>query len=95
MMIPGTLFTTRPSIRKRCDLTLIFGYLALALGIAFEIVGLVSLFIAPVLTLVVLGLQSLWIVAAAIMLVLGAGKASNGAVSSQECKGSHRGTVRR
>ncbi len=49
----------------------------LALGIAFEIVGLVSLFIFLVLTLVVLGLQSLWIVATAIMLILGAGKESN------------------
>ncbi len=37
----------------------VFGYLALALGIAFEIVGFVSLFTAPVLILVVLGLQSL------------------------------------
>jgi len=55
----------------------VFGYLALALGIAFEIVGLVSLFIFPVLTLVVLGFQSLWIVATAIMLILGAGRASN------------------
>src|SRR5260370_42509475 len=55
----------------------VFGYLALALGIAFEIVGLVSLFIFPVLTLVVLGFQSLWIVATAIMLILGAGKRSN------------------
>src|SRR5260221_2054906 len=55
----------------------VFGYLALALGIAFEIVGLVSLFIFPVLTPVVLGFQSLWIVATAVMLILGAGKASN------------------
>src|SRR5229473_3993664 len=55
----------------------VFGYLALALGIAFEIVGLVSLFIFPVLTLVVLGFQSLWIVATAIVLILGARKASN------------------
>jgi hypothetical protein len=61
----------------------VFGYLALALGIAFEIVGLVSLFIFPVLTLVVLGFQSLWIVATAIMLILGAGKASNRAASNE------------
>ena len=61
----------------------VFGYLALALGIAFEIVGLVSLFIFPVLTLVVLGFQSLWIVATAIMLILGAGKASNSAASNE------------
>src|SRR5258708_6509117 len=52
-------------------------FLALGVGIAFEIVGLVSLFIFPVLTLVVLGFQSLWIVATAIMLILGAGRASN------------------
>lgn len=52
----------------------VFGYLALGLGIAFEIVGLVGLFTTPVLTLVVLGLQSLWVLAAAITLVLGAEK---------------------
>src|SRR5258708_38213732 len=50
----------------------VFGYLALGLRIAFGIVGLVSLFIFPVLTLVVLGFQSFWIVATAIMLYLGA-----------------------
>ncbi len=53
------------------------GYLALALGIAFEIVGFVSLFTAPVLILVVLGLQSLWVLAAAITLLVRAGKASD------------------
>jgi hypothetical protein len=46
------------------------GYPALALGIAYEIVGLVGLFAAPVLTLVVLGLQSLWVLAAAITLTV-------------------------
>jgi hypothetical protein len=55
----------------------VFGYLALALGIAFEIVGLVGLFTTPILTLVVLALQSLWVVAAAISLLVRAGKASN------------------
>jgi hypothetical protein len=52
----------------------VFGYLALALGIAYEIVGFVGLFTTPILTLVVLGLQSLWVVAAAITLVARAGK---------------------
>jgi hypothetical protein len=47
-----------------------FGYLALALGSAFEIVGLVGLFTTPVLTLVVLGLQALWVLAAAITLAV-------------------------
>jgi hypothetical protein len=48
----------------------IFGYLALGLGIAFEIVGLVSLFTAPLLAIVVLALQSLWVLAAAITLMV-------------------------
>jgi hypothetical protein len=61
----------------------VFGYLALGLGIAFEIVGLVGLFTTPVLTLVVLGLQSLWVLAAAITLVLGAEKAPHRAVSNE------------
>ena len=51
------------------------GYLALALGIAFEIVGLVGLFTTSILTLVVLSLQSLWILAAAITLMVRAGVA--------------------
>src|SRR5258707_6973302 len=52
----------------------VFGYLALGLGIAFEIVGLVGLFTTPVLTLVVLVLQSLWVLAAAITLLVRTGK---------------------
>ena len=55
----------------------VFGYLAIALGSAFEVVGLVGLFTTPVLTLVVLTLQSLWVVAAAIALLVGTGKASD------------------
>ena len=55
----------------------VFGYLALGLGIAFEIVGLVGLFTTPVLTLVVLVLQSLWVLAAAITLLVRTGKASD------------------
>lgn len=46
------------------------GYLALALGIAYVIVGLVGLFTTPLLTLVVLGMQSLWVLAAAIALIV-------------------------
>lgn len=52
-----------------------FGYLAL--GIAYEIVGLVGLFTAPILTVVVLGLQALWVVAAAITLLVRAGMTSD------------------
>src|SRR6266702_1168375 len=55
----------------------VFGYVAVALGIAFEIVGLVGLFTIPVLTLVVLGLQSLWVLAAAITLLVRTGVASD------------------
>jgi hypothetical protein len=49
------------------------GYLALALGLAYAVVGLVGLFAAPVLTLVVLGLQSLWVSAVAVTLLVRAG----------------------
>ena len=55
----------------------VFGYLALGLGIAFEIVGLVGLFTTPVLTLVVLAFQSLWVLAAAITLMVRAGVVSD------------------
>lgn len=55
----------------------LFGYLALALGSAQAIVGLVGLFTAPILTLVVLGLQSLWVVAAAILLLVQSGKSAD------------------
>jgi hypothetical protein len=49
-----------------------FGALALALGGAYLVVGLVGLFTTPVLTLVVLGLQTFWILAAAVALLAGA-----------------------
>ncbi|HEX6551271.1 MAG TPA: hypothetical protein VF026_00795 [Ktedonobacteraceae bacterium] len=55
----------------------VFGYLALGLGIAFEIVGFVGLFTTPVLTLVALSLQALWVLAAAITLLVRTGMASN------------------
>lgn len=48
----------------------VFGYLALALGCAFAIVGLVGLFTTSLITLIVLSLQSLWILAAAITLLV-------------------------
>lgn len=54
----------------------VFGALALALGIAFEIAGFVGLFTTPILTLVVLALQSLWVVAAALALLLRAGRSA-------------------
>jgi hypothetical protein len=47
----------------------LLGHLALLLGAAFAVVGLSGLYIAPLLTLVVVGAQSLWIVAAAIWLL--------------------------
>jgi hypothetical protein len=55
----------------------LFGYLALALGSAQAIVGLLGLFAAPILTLVVLGLQSLWVVAAAIALLVQSEKSAD------------------
>lgn len=51
------------------------GYLALALGAAYAVVGLAGLFTTPLLTLVVLGLQSLWTVAAAVLLAVRRGEA--------------------
>lgn len=62
----------------------VFGSLALALGIAFEIVGLVSLFVVPWLTLVVLSLQAFWALAAAITLLVHPGQASETAVQERE-----------
>ena len=56
-------------LRGSLILPRVFGYLALALGIAFEVVGLVGLFTTPLLTLVVLTLQSFWVLAAAITLL--------------------------
>jgi hypothetical protein len=53
----------------------VFGYLALALGIAFAIVGLVALFTTPILTIVVLSLQALWVLAAAITFLVRPGTA--------------------
>jgi len=55
----------------------VFGYLALGLGIAFEIVGLVGLFTTPILTIVVLSLQALWVLAAALTLLVRAGTVSD------------------
>jgi hypothetical protein len=55
----------------------VFGYLALGLGIVFEIVGLVGLFTTSVITLVALSLQALWVVAAAITFLVRPGIASN------------------
>lgn len=55
----------------------VFGYLALGLGIAFEIVGLIALFTTPILTIVVLSLQALWVLAAALTLLVHAGTASD------------------
>ncbi len=54
-----------------------FAYLALALGGAFEIMGLVGLFTVPAVTLIPLVLQAVWVVAAAIALLVTAGKVAN------------------
>jgi hypothetical protein len=50
-----------------------FGYLALSLGGAYVLVGLVSLVALPLLALVVLSLQAVWVAAAAITLLVRSG----------------------
>lgn len=60
----GTILLRSPLLPR------VFGYLALALGCAFAIVGLVGLFTTSLITLIVLSLQSLWILAAAITLLV-------------------------
>lgn len=57
----------------------VFSYLALSLGIAFEIVGLVGLFTTPILSVVVLALQSLWTLSAAITFMFRSKKATEAA----------------
>jgi len=47
----------------------VFGYLSLALGILYAVVGLAGLFTSPLLTLIPLGLQAFWILAVAIALI--------------------------
>ena len=47
-----------------------FALVALILGAAFAVAGLTGLFVAPILTLVVVGSQSLWIAAAAMSLLV-------------------------
>jgi hypothetical protein len=69
-----------------------FGYLALALGGLFEIVGLVGLFTTPILTLIPLALQSLWLLAAGIAFLVrpekapdpAAARAREGAIAQHE-----------
>ncbi|MBV9231125.1 MAG: hypothetical protein JOZ18_17575 [Chloroflexi bacterium] len=51
----------------------IFGYLAIGLGVAFEIAGFVGLFTTSLFTLVVLSLQALWVLATAIAWLTSAG----------------------
>ena len=67
-IVPAPLiFLALGSILLRCHLLpRIFGYLAIGLGIAFEIAGFIGLFTTNILTLVVLSLQALWVLAAAI-----------------------------
>jgi hypothetical protein len=52
-----------------------FAYLALGLGGAFEVLGLVGLFTVPAITLIPLVLQAVWVIAAAIALLIRSGKA--------------------
>ncbi|HEX8034486.1 MAG TPA: hypothetical protein VF510_11595, partial [Ktedonobacterales bacterium] len=61
-----------------------FGYLALALGTAFAIIGLVGLFTTPLLTLIPLALQGIWIVAAAIALLIQSGKTTKPTTSQTD-----------
>jgi hypothetical protein len=63
----------------------VFGFLALVLGVAFAILGVVSLFSLTLPTLVTAfaGLQTLWWLAAAITLIIRAGKASNSVAGQQ------------
>jgi hypothetical protein len=68
-IVPAPLiFLALGSILLRCSQILprIFSYLAIGLGVAFEVAGFVSLFTTPILTLIVLSLQALWVLAAAI-----------------------------
>lgn len=61
----------------------IFGSLAVGLGVAFEVVGLVCLFVVPWLALVVLSFQTLWTLAAAITLLVSRGQSSGTLVREQ------------
>jgi hypothetical protein len=67
----GTILLRSPLLPR------VFGYLALALGCAFAVVGLVGLFTTSIITLIVLSLQSLWILGAAITLWVRARTISN------------------
>jgi hypothetical protein len=67
----GTILLTTPVLPR------LFGYLALALGGAYLVVGLVSLVALPLLALVVLSLQAFWIAGAAIALLVQRGKPVN------------------
>lgn len=57
----------------------VFGYLALACGVATEILGLASLFSSTTANIIgfVLLAQEIWVVAVAILLIFGAGKSSD------------------
>nr|MBA2678938.1 hypothetical protein [Ktedonobacteraceae bacterium] len=59
----GTILLSSPILPR------VFAYLALGLGTAFILVGLIGLFTTPLLTIGVLSLQSLWVLAAAITLL--------------------------
>ena len=59
----------------------VFGYLALGLGIAFEVVGLIALFTTPILTIIMLSLQALWVLAAALVWLIRDGTVSDASVT--------------
>jgi hypothetical protein len=68
---PLIFLTLGPILLRSQLLPHAFGYLAVSLGVAFEIAGFVSLFTTSVYTLVVLALQALWVLAAAITWLAG------------------------
>jgi hypothetical protein len=73
-MVPAPLIflALGPILLRSHLLPRIFGYLAVGLGVAFEIAGLAGLFTTSIFTLVVLSLQALWVLAAAIVWLVSA-----------------------
>ena len=59
----------------------VFGYIAMGLGCAFAVVGLVGLFTTPLLTIAVLSLQAIWVLAAAITMLARSGRISDSEIS--------------
>jgi len=68
----------------------VFAYLAIGLGVAFEVVGLISLFTAPMLAILVLAFQSLWVLAAAIIFLVRALRMPTSALGMPSAAGTAR-----